>query len=118
MFFIDLTTKYPQRFNMGKFLPYLNNGHDILQSHLVMRLKSLGMAGKHSVVGSGGHPELVSYDIYGDTQYWWVIMLYNDILDPSDIVNGMVIRYPSKDQLEELYFSLRSLQSAEGEFYE
>lgn len=31
-----------------------------------------------------GRPDLISLDAYGDVNYWWVIMLANDIVDPFD----------------------------------
>ena len=47
-------------------------------------------------------PDLLSYDLYGTTAYWWIFTLYNQdkIQDPIyDLKAGMTIRYPNKQNL-------------------
>lgn len=34
------------------------------------------------VIEEGQTPERISYEVYGDPQYYWVILLINDMLDP------------------------------------
>jgi len=62
-----------------------------------------------SLVGDGGsskfyvvsprhqfRPDLLSYDIYGNSKYWWIIALLNrnQLQDPiRDLKSGMTIRY-------------------------
>jgi len=36
---------------------------------------------EYELVG-GETPDLVSYKVYGTPDYWWVILLFNDIFDP------------------------------------
>jgi hypothetical protein len=33
-------------------------------------------------VKNGEIPELISYNYYGTTDYWWIVLLFNDIFDP------------------------------------
>lgn len=33
-------------------------------------------------IQDGETPELLSYKFYGTTDYWWTILLFNDIYDP------------------------------------
>jgi hypothetical protein len=47
-------------------------------------------------------------DIYSSFQYWWIIMLFNDLLEVQSIQAGTIIYYPEQEALEDLYFSLKS----------
>jgi hypothetical protein len=50
-------------------------------------------------------PDLLSNDLYGTPQLWWVFAMVNPdlIKDPIyDLVDGMVIRYPNKNSIEGL----------------
>lgn len=47
-------------------------------------------------------PDLLSQDLYGTTQWWWVFTLWNPniIQDPIyDLRAGITIRFPSRDNL-------------------
>ena len=49
-----------------------------------------------------GRPDLISYKIYGTTNYWWFIMWYNGVGDVwNDLRDMMVIKYPSQNKLSE-----------------
>ena len=48
-----------------------------------------------------GNLRLISALFYGSDIYWWVIGQYNSILDPySEVVEGVVLRIPSKQTLD------------------
>jgi len=47
-------------------------------------------------------------EIYNNFQYWWIIMLYNNILKIDELVSGLTLSYPDINDLEDLYFSLKS----------
>lgn len=43
-----------------------------------------------------GRPDIISYVHYGEPNYGWLILEYNDILDPWDeILSGTNLRIPS-----------------------
>lgn len=43
----------------------------------------------------------ISYEVYGDEKYWWVICLFNGILDPTeDITVGLQLKIPDKSELD------------------
>ena len=42
-------------------------------------------------------PDLISYDYYETTDYYWVVLLANSILDPFDIEVGTILRLPFKE---------------------
>jgi hypothetical protein len=107
-FFIDLTNiKNTERYAMSKFLEFTDN-FDPVTSEFMLRVTNLKGAGKYKVQGEDARPDLISYRIYGSTQYWWIIMFYNGIVKVDDIVNGMEIVFPDSGELEKLFFTLKS----------
>lgn len=108
MFYIDSTIDTPKRYDMSKFIEQTGGIFDTLTSYLVKTLKTLPLFGVYVVNGSEKRPDLMSYHIYKDTQFWWLLMMYNDLLSPNDIVQGMSIRYFNLGDLEKLYLTLNS----------
>lgn len=46
---------------------------------------------------TAGRPDLVSFEFYGTTEYEWIVLQYNNIIDISEeFVYGKVLRLPSK----------------------
>jgi hypothetical protein len=115
MFFINLATNFKTRYDPAKFLEfvilsYANPLYDVLGSYFWKQLKTLSVKGTYQVRGEDNRPDLISYRIYGNTQYWWIILLYNNLTSNEDIVGGMTLNYPALIDLETLYFQLNSLQ--------
>lgn len=96
-----------QRFDMSNFMEYTDN-YDSITSEFFRELKNIQPVGKYEVQNEENRPDALSYKIYGDTQYWWILLFYNDKLTNEDIKNGDMISYPSINDLEILYFSLKS----------
>lgn len=42
-------------------------------------------------------PDLVAWDVYGNSQYWWMIMEANGLADLSQLRTGMTLRIPPYD---------------------
>jgi hypothetical protein len=56
-----------------------------------------------------GKPHLLGYIFYGDTGLWWIICLYNKIIDPlQEIVEGRALLIPTLDRLKTQIFSNNS----------
>lgn len=59
-----------------------------------------------------GAPELISFEEYGDEQYWWVIMFINKIQDPiNELTAGTLIAVPLLRDVEEFRQSRISAQT-------
>jgi hypothetical protein len=42
-------------------------------------------------------PDIISYKCYGSVDYWWIILLVNNITNPfTDLVEGIILTIPSK----------------------
>lgn len=109
-FFIDLQTDFKERFTMGKFMEFLDDNFDPITSHVLNSLKDLKPKGKITIAGMDKRPDVISYQIYSDVQYWWVLMIYNGWTSVDDVKNGNDCIYPDIADLEDLYFSLKVRQ--------
>lgn len=109
-YFLNLDLLTTERYDQGKFMEFTDN-YDPLTSSFMNDLISLPQVGKYTVQGEDGKPDLLSYRIYGDTQYWWVLLIYNRKFEFSDIKTGDEIVYPSVDSLEDVYFSLKAKEA-------
>ena len=106
-FFINTSIVSDERYDLSKFMEFTDN-YDPITSHFLSEIQSLPQGGIIQVVSDAGRPDNISYKIYNNTQYWWVIMLYNGITEYSDINQGDTINYPTLSSLEDLFFSLKS----------
>lgn len=106
MFYIDLDTNTTDRFDLAKFLDFTNDGvFDPLNSYLLYQIPLLPIVGTYTIRKEENRPDLLSYNLYGDTQYWWIILWYNSLYKPEDLKVGVKINYPSLSNIEQLYMN-------------
>lgn len=98
------------RYDMSKFMQFDTDSYNILDSYLCSQVKKLPYSGALAVTTQVNRPDLISYDIYGHTQYWWLLMLYNDYTSPYDLTSGALVKYPNLNSIENLYFTLSTKQ--------
>lgn len=110
-FFINSELDTKERFDPALFLRYTDN-YDPLTSEFLRQLKSLPVNGRFSIQSEESRPDLVSFRIYGNNQFWWILMMYNSIISIEDLQIGQLLSYPSLGSLEALYFSLKSKERA------
>lgn len=96
-----------KRFDMAKFMPFAN-GFDVLDSTLVSKIMELPVTGNYTVRLEPSRPDLLSWNLYRDTQYWWILLMFNNLSTPEELVLGKEIKYFALSDLETLYFSLNS----------
>jgi len=47
-----------------------------------------------------GRPDTISEEIYGTSDFKWVVMMYNDITDPfSELSAGTLLNYPDVEEM-------------------
>ena len=112
MYYINNDLQTSVRYAMSKFMEFDTDSFCILDSYLCTQLKKLPYSGAMTVVTQAGRPDLLSYDIYGNIQYWWLLMLYNDLSSPTELVAGITVSFPSLSSIENLYFTLSTKQKA------
>lgn len=97
------------RYDIAKFLnPIQDCFWDILDSEFISSLIMVKKYNYYTVTTEEGRPDLIAERIYGlgNSQFWWIIMILNNYVLPSDIKNGDNVKYLSTSVLETLYFSL------------
>ena len=114
MHFINLellnTKDFKERFDLQKFVGFSEDVYDYLDSYFIEQVNKLPVFGKTIVQIEENRPDLVSYRIYGTTQFWYILMIYNGMVSPFDLTEGQELNYPRIEDIEKLYFSLNALQ--------
>lgn len=114
LFFINLDFESRNRYDLAKFLEFTDN-FDPLTSSFILDLQNISKQADYIVTKEEGRPDLVSYNYYGTTDYWYILLLYNNLDDVDDIKIGDRLSMPSLSGLEDLFFSLKLRQSASQE---
>nr|DAP65232.1 MAG TPA: baseplate wedge protein [Caudoviricetes sp.] len=112
-FRLNTNQSYIDRFDIMKFNAPVNSKFsyfDIIDSEFLRKLKSLKKYKTYKVTVEEGRPELVSERIYGvgQNQFWWILMVLNELRLPKDLKRGLVLRYPTREELEDIYLSLNN----------
>ena len=110
-FFINVDRDTGVRTDLSKFMLFDVDSYDVNTAQIFTLIRELPVSGEYTVQGQDGRPDLVSYEIYNDTQYWWVLLIYNGMTDTSEIVHADTLRFPDLQSLEDLFFSLKVNQT-------
>jgi hypothetical protein len=114
-FYINLTADTTNRYDQENFIPFNVDNYDPIQSNILGALTSIPSGGQYTIQGAESRPDIISNDIYGDPQYWWIILAYNELTTIDSLTNGLEIEYPRVDLLEDYYFTLKTQQDAVDE---
>ena len=91
LFFVNLDRDTKKRFGISKFMEFLGDNYDPLTSDFLLKLPNLKIGGEYKIQKDELRPDNISFNIYGDTQYWWVIMLYNGINELNELTSDKTI---------------------------
>ena len=109
-YFIDQNVRSEERYDMRKFMEWVDGTYDVLGSYFLEELRKLPIVGVYRIELNPFRPDLVAYDIYGDPQYWWLLMEYNGWIDWNSMPLGATVNFFHLSNLEDLFFSLSSKQ--------
>jgi hypothetical protein len=120
-YLINTPNRKGVRFDPVRFIAFRGDCFDPLNSYFLDAIKLLPVAGMYEVMDDANRPDMISAAIYqNDTQYWWPLLVYNDLWDITDVLLpypkiplGTMIRYFSIKDVEKLYFDLRARQVAQ-----
>lgn len=110
MFFINTSYVTDSRYDMAKFMDFKVDNYDILDSYFIKELKKLPVAGVHVISDllEEKKPDYIAHRIYNNVHFWWIILMYNDIIDLEELKLGKQLNYINLSDLESLYFELKS----------
>jgi hypothetical protein len=112
MFYINTDLDTIDRYDISKFIEYLTDNYDPMTSYFLNEVRKLPNQSSYVVTSSENRIDLISYEIYGDVQYWWILLVYNNLIEPENIPGGTLLLYPSLSDLEQFLFTLKTLESA------
>lgn len=108
IFYIDLDYESKERYDTAKFLEFNIDNFDCLTSYFLEEVSKLKITGRYVVQKHAYKPYNISYEIYGSTQYWWILMFYNNIYDVKQLTSETILYLFDITDLETLYFKLKS----------
>ena len=106
MFYLNTDLKeqeYPQ-FALEAFLAFKEDTYDIFDSYFLQNLTKLKEKGSYMISNDFYRPDLISNNIYGDVQYWWLLMEYNGFLSEKELKIGRNVKYFDLQDLYNLYY--------------
>lgn len=100
----------PVRYESSKFWPFNDvGGFDIIRSYFSQQLGYIPEFGDMEIVTNEGRIDLCALDALGETQYFWILLMYNGIIDVNELTTGKILKIPDKNKIEELYFRVKSI---------
>lgn len=56
-----------------------------------------------------GRPDMISFKAYNQMDFWWIILKFNDIIDPfSELVEGVVLKIPQITEINTWYTKVKT----------
>lgn len=121
MRYIDTDYSTEIRFDIPKFVDMNEDVFDTVDSYIFekvdkvfkeqINVRDLSVVGVFTVTTQEYRPDIISAEIYeGDTQYWWLLMEFNSMIDVFQMVSGVRVNYFDLNRLEDIYFALNSKQ--------
>lgn len=110
MFFLNLDSpESSYKYDMSRFMELVSQ-YDPISSYLINNIRKLPYIKSYKIEAEEGRADLLSYNLYGTTKFWWLLLLYNRKVCPFDLKRGEYIKYPSMMTLDDFYVELRALQ--------
>ena len=78
----------------GRYIPYFTYLRNyIIPTEVVVSLRQLPAEGAVTV-DQDYRIDQIAYKLYGETAYWWVLLIYNS-KTPFEIKKDVILNYPS-----------------------
>lgn len=86
---------------ISKYFKLDRDGNIDLGSNKPFLRELMALPAKHSLYENNTPLDLYSYKFYESENYWWCLMLYNDLLDPDD-TGVLKVKGPGQGDLDRL----------------
>jgi hypothetical protein len=116
---LKLNTKY----NRSNFIPKIFNDVDGIEelalsdSNWDRYFQTKYPTKEHELIQAElNRPDLLSFNIYGRADYWWILLKFNNIMDPFTELNrpGLVMRYPNIKDIQDFYMNVKNKRRVAG----
>lgn len=112
MYLINTTDVFPFRYDRGRFFRKETFdgkiSFDILDGRIIDEFTSIKPMGVFYITNEVLSPDLIAFKLYNDERYWWLLMLYNNLVEVDEIYPGMEFRYPAREAMDSMYSTLGS----------
>lgn len=93
-----------ERYDLSRFIDN-NNGIHQFNNKLIKSIKSIPKFSDTKVTGVL-RLDNISKSLYGSYQLWWILAIYNNLLNPiTTNYNSKELKYPSYSSIENWYFN-------------
>ncbi len=99
-----------ERFDLAKFIEFSEEyqDFDVLNSAFLQEVLKVSSIGEIKTTNKHKHqPDLLTYELFDNELYWWLILYYNNIDSIDVLVSGMILKIPSFEEIEQIIFTLR-----------
>lgn len=108
-FQVNKSYQYTNRFDLERFVEFTHNYYDILNSPMLEGIKKLPTIGQYTIVEYPYRPDVQSYNIYKESQYWPYLMIYNGLGNVENLSLGKVLKVFSLSDLEKILYNSSNL---------
>lgn len=102
IFFQDRSKDYKRRLDMDRFLDKSEDHVSLLNSAVISQIKQIEEYEIYQVSVEEKAPDYIALLKYRSHAYWWIIMVYNNLLSFDEIVPGMTLRLPSQVAIDNI----------------
>lgn len=113
MFTINSSVKTVKKYSIQKYFEWVPSLqiHDPTTAAIIPLIRNLNIAGTYEHKHQRGRLDMASWVIYQDTQFWRILMIFNDMKSFWDLETGGSLVYPSLADLERLFTTFHRTQS-------
>ncbi len=107
-FYVDYNIETRFRYDLTKFLEYKEGIYDTYNSYFLSKFCKLPEAGAYLISTVPERPDIYSRDLYATTDYWHLLLEFNNILFLNELQLGKSLRYFNLSDLEDLFFTIKT----------
>ena len=108
-FYVDLEKPRRFRYDLSTLMEFREGVYDEFTSYFIENVKALPSAGTY-IIKEEFRPDIYSYDIYKSTDYWQILLLYNNTVLMTDLIRGTTLSFPSQARLESVYVNAKAAE--------
>lgn len=112
LFFQNTDYDYATKMDVGKFVDLTNLAPSMLNSWVISQILQITEYKNFIVTKEAGFLDYIAYSAYGDHSYWWIIALFNSILDEeTELPEGSIIKIPNINSLNKIMNELKASET-------
>ena len=107
LFYFNFDRETGKRYQVSRFMRFERGVYDFSTSYFLQEFMKLSPEGAYTILSVPQRPDVYSRDIYGNTDYWFLLLYYNNVTFLNELELGTSLTYPSISDMENIFFSLK-----------